>query len=127
MSVTIHTAGSFKHSFAFLEKFHHSKIPSELKGFGRRGVDALRSTTPIESGETAQAWDFEIVDRGHGSWTIYWTNSHIEDDVPIAVILQFGHGTGTGGWVEGRDYINPALVHIFDDIAEQAWKVVTSA
>lgn len=127
MSISIKTSGSFKKTFAFFDAMQKKKIPNELKGLARQGVDALSAATPIESGETARGWDFEIVDRGRGSWAIYWTNSHIVDDVPIAVILQYGHGTGTGGYVEGVDYINPAIRKTFDHIAEQAWKVVTSA
>ena len=85
---------------------------------------ALRSATPVDSGETAASWDYEIEMNGDKK-AIYWTNSNINDGVPIAVILQYGHGTGTGGYVQGRDYINPTMQTIFDQIADDAWKEVT--
>ena len=82
------------------------------------------SATPVESGETANSWYYEIEHRD-GSATISFKNSNVKDGVPIAIILQYGHATGTGGWVEGRDYINPAIQPIFDKIAENAWREVT--
>lgn len=127
MAVTVNVKGSFKNTFNFFEAMLHPNVPSELRSLAQKGVDALRSATPINSGATAEGWDYEIVQRARGSWSIIWTNSHVEDGVPIAVILQYGHGTGTGGYVEGRDYINPAIKSIFDEIADTAWKVVTSA
>ena len=87
-------------------------------------MSALSSATPVESGKTASSWYYEIK-RQNGSISIEFLNSNINKGVPIAVILQFGHGTGTGGWVQGRDYINPAIQPIFDKIAEDAWKEVT--
>lgn len=95
-----------------------------LDKYGRKGVDALVSATPVDSGKTAGSWDYEIVNR-KGSATIRFTNSNIVNGCPIAIILQYGHGTRNGGWVEGRDYINPALRPIFDELAEKAWKEVT--
>lgn len=88
-------------------------------------MQALSSATPIESGETANSWYYKI-NRTKESVSITFHNSNIQNGVPIAIILQYGHGTGTGGWVEGRDYINPAIQPIFDKIAEDAWKEVTS-
>lgn len=126
MGISFKDSGSFKNTFAFFDAMMKPKIPPELHRLARQGVDTLASATPIESGLTATSWDYEIVERGRGSWAIYWTNSHIVDGVPIAVILQYGHGTGTGGYVEGVDYINPALHKVFNDIADAAWKVVTS-
>lgn len=96
-----------------------------LEKYAREGVTALASATPVDSGETAASWDYEI-QKGNGKVSIYWTNSNINDGVPIAVILQYGHGTNGGGYVQGRDYINPAIRPIFDKIAENAWKEVTS-
>ena len=90
----------------------------------REGVSALVSATPKESGLTASSWSYEII-RSEGRVTINFNNSNVNDGVPIAVILQYGHGTGTGGWVEGRDYINPAIQPIFDKIANKAWREVT--
>ena len=85
---------------------------------------ALASATPTETGKTASSWFYEI-SHNKGSATITFSNSNINKGVPIAIILQYGHGTGTGGWVEGRDYINPAIQPIFDKIANEAWKEVT--
>ena len=89
------------------------------------GVQALASATPTDTGLTANSWYYEI-ERKNGSVSIQFKNFNIQDGVPIAVILQYGHGTGTGGWVEGRDYINPAIQPIFDNIAKNALKEVIS-
>ena len=85
---------------------------------------ALASATPVDSGETATSWYYEITNKNN-TITISFHNSNIQNGVPIAIILQYGHGTGTGGWVQGRDYINPAIQPIFDQIANYAWKEVT--
>lgn len=97
---------------------------ADLESFGREGVAALASATPVDSGLTASSWDYKI-ERSEASVSIIFTNSHINKGVPIAIILQYGHGTRNGGWVEGRDYINPAIQPIFDKIAEKAWREVT--
>ena len=96
----------------------------DLDKYGRAGVAALASATPVESGLTASSWYYEITNKD-GSATISFYNSNIQNGVPIAIILQYGHGTGTGGWVQGRDYINPAIQPIFDQITKDAWKEVT--
>jgi hypothetical protein len=88
------------------------------------GVAALSNATPVETGETANAWYYKIV-RRKGYYSIRWYNSHIEDGMPIAVLLQYGHGTGTGGYVQGRDYINPAIRPIFDQMINDFWREVT--
>jgi len=98
---------------------------SVLEKYGSQGVQALSAATPTESGKTASSWDYKIVKKG-GKVSVIWNNSNIENGVNIAVILQYGHGTGTGGYVQGRDYINPALRPIFDAMADAAWKEVTS-
>ncbi len=124
--IVVEAKGNFKRLDAFLNKMSRGDLFKELDKFGREGVNALASATPIDSGMTASAWNYEIRNSG-GSWTISWTNSHIVDGVPIAIILQYGHGTGTGGYVQGRDYINPAIQPVMDRIAENVWKAVTSA
>ena len=96
-----------------------------LERYGRKGVEALAAATPKETGRTAECWDYRIEDTGTG-YSIVWTNSNINDGVMIAMLLQYGHGTGTGGWVEGIDYINPAIRSIFTQMADEAWKEVTS-
>lgn len=126
MRVKIEVSGGFTKTERFLNRMKRREYLNVLDEFGRDGVQALRNATPVDSGATAEAWDYEI--KCTRNYTeIVWTNSNINDGVPIAVILQYGHGTGTGGYVQGRDYINPAIRPIFDKIAEKAWKVVTSA
>ena len=95
-----------------------------LDKYGREGVAALASATPKESGETANSWYYEIV-RTKNSVSLRFMNSNVQNGVPIAIIIQYGHGTGTGGWVQGRDYINPAVQPIFDRIANDVWREVT--
>ena len=126
MRVKFEVSGGFTKTERFLNRMKRREYLNVLDEFGRDGVQALRNATPVDSGATAEAWDYEIK-RTSGYTEIVWTNSNINDGVPIAVILQYGHGTGTGGYVQGRDYINPAIRPIFDKIAEKAWKVVTSA
>lgn len=126
MRVKFEVSGGFTKTERFLNRMKRREYLNVLDEFGRDGVQALRNATPVESGLTAESWDYEIK-RTRDYVEIVWTNSNINDGVPIAVILQYGHGTGTGGYVQGRDYINPAIRPIFDKIAEKAWKVVTSA
>ena len=118
--------GDLRKTTQFLNKLKRRSYLGSLDRYGAEGVRALASATPTDSGETASAWGYEIV-QNKESAAIYWTNSHINNGVNIAVILQYGHGTGTGGYVEGVDYINPAIRPIFDQIAESAWKEVTSS
>lgn len=118
--------GDFSRTFKFLNKMKNFKIDSILERYAQQGVSALASATPIDSGTTANSWGYEIVYSGEGA-TIYWTNTNSNKGVVIAVILQYGHGTGTGGYVQGRDYINPAMRPVFDQIAEAAWREVVNA
>ena len=122
--ISFRQKGDFSKLNRYLEKVKASARLSILDKYGREGVAALVSATPIDSGETANSWFYEI-SHDNGSVTITFCNSHIKQGVPIAIILQYGHGTGTGGWVEGRDYINPAIQPIFDKIVEEAWREVT--
>jgi len=116
----------FKHrgSFNKIEKFFirmsGARYLDVLDKYGQAGVDALAAATPINSGETAKSWDF-IIEREKTKTTITWVNTNAKDGVTIALILQYGHGTGTGGYVQGIDYINPAIKPIFEKIAEEAW------
>lgn len=127
MGVTVEVKGDWKATMKFLGsmKSSDSKIRAVLESCGRSGVAALSSATPVESSLTASSWDYEIHKTGNG-YQIDWINTNLHEGVPIAVILQYGHGTGTGGYVQGRDYINPAMRPIFDQIAEKAWKAVSS-
>ena len=126
MRVKFEVSGGFTKTERFLNRMKRREYLNVLDEFGRDGVQALRNATPVDSGATAEAWDYEIK-RTRNYTEIVWTNSNINDGVLIAVILQYGHGTGTGGYVQGHDYINPAIRPVFDKIAEKAWKVVTSA
>lgn len=109
---------------AFLRKLRERVKSIDLDRYGREGVEALVSATPVDSGETAKNWYYKI-ERQEKSTVISFCNGNIQNGVSIAIILQYGHGTRNGGWVEGRDYINPAIQPIFDEIAKQAWKEVT--
>lgn len=123
--VTIKARGSFDKTKRFLKKASQLDISSILEKYALYGVKALSDATPKESGETANSWGYEIKAQ-RGNCAIYWTNSHFNKGVPIAIILQYGHGTGTGGYVQGRDYINPAIRPVFDDILNRVWKEVTT-
>lgn len=116
--------GDFSKATKYLEKAKKAAGMKDLSKYGKAGVAALSSATPVDSGLTASSWYYEIKNQ-NGRISIYFCNSNINDGVPIAIILQFGHGTGTGGWVQGRDYINPAIQPIFDKIADEAWREVT--
>ena len=122
--ITFRHKGDFSKLTSFLEKAKEAVRLGDLDKYGREGVAALASATPVDSGKTAKSWSYEIVHE-NGRSTINFCNSNINQGVPIAIILQYGHGTGTGGWVEGRDYINPAIQPIFDKIANDAWREVT--
>lgn len=116
--------GDFSKLTRYFERLKETAKLGILDKYGQQGVDALSSATPVDSGKTANSWYYEI-QNGKNSTTISFHNSNIVNGVPIAIILQYGHGTGTGGWVEGRDYINPAIQPLFDKIVENAWREVT--
>ena len=122
--ITFRQKGDFSKLTRFLEKAKEAVHLGDLDKYGRQGVAALSSATPVDSGLTAESWYYEIENK-NGSATITFNNSNIQNGVPIAIILQYGHGTRNGGWVEGRDYINPAIQPIFDEIANEAWREVT--
>lgn len=124
--ISVGQSGSFKNLEKFLDKMSKRDIYSVLNSLGARGVSALSAATPVDSGVTASSWDY-IIEKKNGRVSITWTNSHVNDGVPIAIILQYGHGTGTGGYVQGRDYINPAIQPVFDEIAEEVWKEVKNS
>lgn len=115
--------GSFKRTSDFLKRASSLNLNAILNQYGQEGVEALRAATPMDTGTTANSWSYSI-HKGTGSITITWSNSNIVDGVPIAVILQYGHGTRNGGYVHGTDYINPAMKPIFDKIAQRAWEEV---
>ena len=122
--ISFRQKGDFSKLTSFLERAKESVKIGDLDKYGREGVAALSSATPIDSGKTANSWKYEITNK-NGSVTISFNNSNIQNGVPIAIILQYGHGTKNGGWVQGRDYINPAIQPVFDEIVDKAWKEVT--
>ena len=122
--ISFRQKGDFSKLTSFLEKAKESVKIGDLDKYGREGVAALSSATPIDSGKTANSWSYEITNKD-GSVTISFNNSNIQNGVPIAIILQYGHGTKNGGWVQGRDYINPAIQPVFDEIVDKAWREVT--
>lgn len=122
--ISFRQKGDFSKLTRFLERAKNVVKIGELDKYGREGVAALASATPVDSGLTASSWHYEI-EHQDGSATISFYNSNINKGVPIAIILQYGHGTRNGGWVQGRDYINPAIQPVFDKIANAAWEEVT--
>ncbi len=115
--------GNFGKTEKFLKNVRAGKLDAMLERYGQKGVEALAAATPKATGTTAASWYYRVT-RGKDRAVITWLNSNIVDGVPIAVILQYGHGTRNGGYVEGRDYINPAMQPIFDEIAAKAWEEV---
>ena len=121
--IKIHHRGSFDNTDEYLNRIKSSDIAAVLNKYGPIGVQALASATPYESGDTADAWDYIIVDRP-GYCSIRWVNTHRVNGAPIAVLIQYGHGTGTGGYIKGQDYINPAIRPVFDQIAAEVEREV---
>ncbi len=122
--ITFRQKGDFSKLTRYLEKVKSVVKLSDLDKYGKEGVAALASATPVDTGLTASSWSYEIKHE-NGRVSISFKNSNIQNGVPIAIILQYGHGTRNGGWVQGRDYINPAIQPIFDKIANDAWREVT--
>lgn len=122
--ITFRHKGDFSKSTRFLKNAKEAVRLNILDRYGREGVAALASATPVDSGLTASSWYYKV-ENGRDSSKITFYNSNIQNGVPIAIILQYGHGTGTGGWVQGRDYINPAIQPIFDKIVNDVWREVT--
>ena len=122
--ITFRQKGDFKKLTSFLERTKEKIDVGILDKYGREGVAALSSATPVDTGLTASSWYYKIENK-NGIASIGFYNSNIQNGVPIAIVLQYGHGTGTGGYVKGRDYINPAIQPVFDRLAENAWREVT--
>lgn len=122
--ITFRHQGNFSKLTGYLERIRNAIHLGILDKYGRAGVAALASATPLDSGRTASSWYYKI-ENNNGSATISFHNSNIQNGVPIAIILQYGHGTNNGGWVEGIDYINPAIQPIFNEIVNNAWREVT--
>lgn len=124
--ISFNVTGDFRTTEDFLQKIRKVDILEIMRSFGEEGVAALSSATPTDTGLTAGSWGYDV-QVNNGVYSISWTNTDVENDFPVAIMLQYGYATGTGGYVQGRDYINPAMRPIFDDIANRVWKAVTSA
>lgn len=121
--ISFEQKGDFAKTTQFLKRMQKRDMYKNLNAYGQRGVDALRKATPRDTGLTAASWRYEIK-ISKSDVRIIWSNVNVQNGTPIAVILQYGHATGTGGYVEGIDYINPAIKPIFDDISEKVWKEI---
>jgi hypothetical protein len=127
MPLEITSSGTFDKTDKLLAYLGKGQMYKNLDSFARRGVAALESATPQDSGVSANSWDY-ILEQGPGYVSIWWINTHLDPQgTPVVVLLQYGHGTGTGGYVQGRDFINPAIAPIMNEIADQVWKGVQNA
>jgi len=124
--ISFATSGSWKKTEAFLRKNSRGDFFQGLDGLAREGVNALAKATPVETGLAAESWTYKI-EKSRASLTITWNNTDVETGFPVAIMLQYGYATGTGGYVAGVDYINPAMRPVFDNIRDKVWKAVTSA
>lgn len=122
--IRLKAKGNYKKAFTYMERIKEYVNRGDLNHYGELGVEALRQNTPKDTGKTADSWTYEIV-REKDRVRIIWSNENVNDGINIAVILQYGHGTNNGGYVEGRDYINPSIQPIFDRLADNAWREVT--
>lgn len=126
MTIVFKSSGSFDKMDKFLKTMQKTDFKALLQAEAEKGRRALIEATPRDSGVTASSWTYEIRQNG-GGLTLIWKNSNVVGHIPLVVMLQYGHGTGTGGYVQGRDFINPAMKPVFDKIADNIWKAVTSA
>lgn len=123
--IRVSVKGDWKKTMSFLQSAKKLSFDDILNKYGNEGVRALSEATPVDTGKTASSWSYEI-EKTRGGATITWTNSNVVNHVNIALILQYGHGTRNGGYVVGRDYINPAIQPMFDKMVEDAWREVTT-
>ena len=126
MKITISHKGDFSQTLQFLKKISKIDVIPILECYGEMGVQALAAATPIDTGKTAASWRYNIEFEGDTRAKVVWYNDNVNKGISIAVLLQYGHGTRTGGYVEGRDYINPAMQPVFDQMANDIWREVTS-
>lgn len=123
--ISVTQKGNFHKTDRFLHGLIELHYTRKLEKYGQRGVEALRAATPVDTGKTADSWSYEIVEQ-NGRTAIYWRNSNVVNGIPIAIILRYGHGTRNGGFVEGINYIEPAIRPIFEQMAKEVWKEVVS-
>lgn len=122
--IQIKATGNFDKSFSYFRRLLQLKDKNKFEEFGRKGLEALKAATPIDSGKTAESWNYSVsVDRKGA--TITWYNNNVNDGFNVAIGIQYGHGTNNGGYVQGRDYINPAIRPVFDELAGDLWREVT--
>jgi len=125
MSVDITQTGDWSKTSSYLQRMAKLDISQQLHAYGQAGVYALSAATPKRSGKTAESWYYKV-SRSGNTWFVGWYNSNVHESVPIAILIQYGHGTGSGGYIQGRDFVNPAIRPVFDMITSGVWKVVTS-
>ena len=121
--ISITSKGDYKRTLDFLNRSRRGDVFPDLNSYGRIGVNALRRVTPVDTGLTASSWDYRIIKGKHGP-TIEWFNTNGKNGTSVAILIQYGHATGTGGYVIGKNYINPAMHPLFDTIANDVWKAV---
>lgn len=121
----VNVKGDWKRTDKYLKNAQNFRVRTLLDKYGALGVSALANATPVRTGVTAMSWQYRITLKT-GGYTIEWFNTNVVNGSPIAILIQYGHGTGTGGYVQGRDYINPAMRPIFDKMAEDLWKEVSN-
>ena len=127
LSITVRSKGSFKNTENFFTKLITRRYAKVLAKYGEMGVQLLSANTPVDTGKTASSWSYEVIDDDQGI-SVIWSNSNVEKGwANVALLLQYGHATGTGGYVRGIDYINPALKPVFDELAEAAWTEVKNS
>lgn len=124
--ITLQSKGSFKSTEAFLRRMSDNSIFALLDRYGQEGVAALANATPTRTGLTARSWSYKVVSDS-GSHSLQFHNTNMVDGTPVAILIQYGHGTGTGGYVTGIDFINPIILPLFERIAADIWKAVTQA
>ena len=122
--VVMKQSGSLKNFEGFLYKNRKRRIYQLLNEYGKQGVELLRDATPVDTGKTATGWDYEIEVNSQGI-SLYWVNNNVNEGVPIAILIQYGHATRNGSDVQGVDYINPALRPLFESMATKLWKEVS--
>jgi hypothetical protein len=123
MGISIETSGSFKDTTSFLEYLRSEKMFAPMAIAGSRGVGALSRATPVDTGRAASSWYYDV-EHKNGSHVVSWGNTDIEGGVNVVILIQYGHGTGTGGYVPPRDFINPAMASIFDELSDSVWREV---
>lgn len=123
--ISVNSIGDFKDTVTYLRRVKQLSFDAILNSCGSRGVAALNAHTPVDSGLVSSSWYYKVNKTAYG-FEIVWGNSDVENGFPVAIMLQYGYATGTGGYVQGKDYINPAMRPVFEDIQNRIWKAVTS-